>query len=972
MRAWTVLLMGLALSVLLGPRASCQVEKLKPSDEDWILTGEARIDAAESEPVVYLRSGRALRPDLLFDDGTIEFEMLPTDRRAFLGVVFRAESGERLENIYFRLHKSQLPDAIQYSPDYGGRGQWQLYHGPTATAAAHYAPGVWQRVRIEVKDGQAAVFVGEGAEEPDLVVDRLRSGAEKGIIGFWGNQPGAAGSDPPSALLRGIVIRHGETSFAFPEPTPEKPVRHVVRHWGVSSPFIREENGPRELPAQVLGGEWREVSAEPSGLLPLDLHVRPEKSAVATVLVGLWIHAEAARLVWFDLGFSDDVVAFLNDRAIYSGRSGFSTNFPRRQGLITLDQASLPLSLEAGENRLVLSVSEVYGGWGVMGRIEDREGLVVEPMGPARRPASPTAGIEFRGGRWYDGSGFVDEVRYAVAGLLTSTRPDRVTRIVDLGDGYVIPPFGEAHNHRPDGWPGTERHVAQFLEHGIFYVMNPSSFPAMTRTIEGEINRPASVDMAFSNGGLTAPGTHVTALYERNLERGVFPEGWNRERLDGEGFFIIRDRADLEARWPAVLAGRPDFVKIFMGFSEDYEMRHADPAFEGMRGIDPALVPGIVERAHRSGLRVAAHIETAEDFRRAVAGGVDIMAHMPGSWRLGQSAGYEDESLDRWLLSEEDAAAASRRDVAVVAHVFHGSTSPDAARIHAHNLELLEQHGVRLAIGSDSYRTTSLREAVYLQSTGLFTPAEVLRIAAVNTPQMIFPDRRIGRLEDGWEASFLVIEDDPIQQPLFAAPGGDLQEGVRAVVERIRLRVKEGHLFEAAEESSVLIEKAKRFRSLITEEKWDEARAMTAPDPRRWFAPREGEGSPWIVGPRRGPWAEWDEEFRSTSTVIGWRADDSSATVRVREINDYFRLLERGAVTNEITYFFDSEGRIDGLLIDAVGERPPGRTDEFLQWAIENEPVELRELMPDGEIDPSGDHPRRFRALLEQWRRSRN
>ena len=105
-----------------------------------------------------------------------------------------------------------------------------------------------------------------------------------------------------------------------------------------------------------------------------------------------------------------------------------------------------------------------------------------------------------------------------------------------------------------------------------------------------------------------------------------------------------------------------------------------------------------------------------------------------------------------------------------------------------------------------------------------------------------------------------------------------------------------------------------------------------------------------------------------SSTVIEWKAGERSATARVLEINDYFRLLERGAVTNEITYFYDHEGRIDGLLIRAVGERPPGRTNEFLRWALENEPEELRELMPNGRIDPSGDHPQRFRALLERWR----
>ncbi|HUP48011.1 MAG TPA: hypothetical protein VNA04_04395 [Thermoanaerobaculia bacterium] len=102
--------------------------------------------------------------------------------------------------------------------------------------------------------------------------------------------------------------------------------------------------------------------------------------------------------------------------------------------------------------------------------------------------------------------------------------------------------------------------------------------------------------------------------------------------------------------------------------------------------------------------------------------------------------------------------------------------------------------------------------------------------------------------------------------------------------------------------------------------------------------------------------------------MLAWKEGSSFATAVVRESNDYFRLLERGAVTNEITYYFDEQGRIDGLLIRAAGERPPGRTAEFLAWARENDAEELAALMPDGEIDPSGDHPPRFRRLLERWR----
>ena len=406
------------------------------------------------------------------------------------------------------------------------------------------------------------------------------------------------------------------------------------------------------------------------------------------------------------------------------------------------------------------------------------------------------SGVEFRGGHWYDGPGFEDRVYYAVEGRLQSEQPGTITQVIDLAGDYVIPPFGEAHNHRPDGWPGTEKHVEQFIEHGIFYVMNPNSVPNMTRGIEAELSRPQSIDVVFANGGLTPRSSHVVELFERNVKRGVFPDGWTVEQLDGRAFTVVENVRDLDAKWLALIESGPDFVKVFMGFSEEYAARRDDPAFFGKRGIAPALVPTIVERAHDAGLRVAAHIETAEDFRLAVAAGVDIVAHMPGSWRIGEEAGYDDDSIDRWLLSEEDAADAAQRGVAVVAHVFNGSLSPDIARIHAHNLELLKRHGVRLAIGSDSYERTSLREAIYLQSTGLFTPAEVLRIASEITPQIIFPERRIGVLADGYEASFLAIEGDPIREPLFATTGDDLESRIRQVVARIRLRVKQGHVFD--------------------------------------------------------------------------------------------------------------------------------------------------------------------------------
>jgi len=168
-----------------------------------------------------------------------------------------------------------------------------------------------------------------------------------------------------------------------------------------------------------------------------------------------------------------------------------------------------------------------------------------------------------------------------------------------------------------------------------------------------------------------------------------------------------------------------------------------------------------------------------------------------------------------------------------------------------------------------------------------------------------------------------------------------------------------------------LIVRAAEFRSLVERADYVAARGFMAPIAHRWWNERRGEGQVWRIGPEhRGPWAEWDHHFRSQKEIVEWKAGDQSATAVVCESNDYYRLLERGAVTNEITYFFDGSAQINGLLIRAVGERPPGRTAEFLTWAKLHEPDELSVLMPDGDIDPAGDHPQRFRRLLNRWRES--
>ena len=95
-------------------------------------------------------------------------------------------------------------------------------------------------------------------------------------------------------------------------------------------------------------------------------------------------------------------------------------------------------------------------------------------------------------------------------------------------------------------------------------------------------------------------------------------------------------------------------------------------------------------------------------------------------------------------------------------------------------LQLLARSGVSIAIGSDSYRSSSVPEVLSIARTKAFDNATLLRMWCETAPTTIFPRRKIGHLKEGYEASFLVLTANPID---------DFQN-----VKQIEMRVKRGML----------------------------------------------------------------------------------------------------------------------------------------------------------------------------------
>jgi imidazolonepropionase-like amidohydrolase len=261
------------------------------------------------------------------------------------------------------------------------------------------------------------------------------------------------------------------------------------------------------------------------------------------------------------------------------------------------------------------------------------------------------------------------------------------------------------------------------------------------------------------------------------LPRGTF-RGYTLQSLNNVRYFEIDTTKELQTKWPLVLAQKSDFIKTFLWLTDNAPFV-GPPFLEGKHALSPEVFRDIVRLAHASGLRVSAHIISAGDFRVAVEGGADEIAHMASTG----------------IITPELAKLAASRGVAVVTTMGQAAGPPESIppamrdavpamlAIAERNLKTLVANGVTIAIGADTPADTTVAEAAYLQGLGLFDNAAILRMWGTDTPLVIFPNRQIGAFKEGYEASFLALDADPLAD--------------WSATRKIRMRFKRGVLLDS-------------------------------------------------------------------------------------------------------------------------------------------------------------------------------
>lgn len=350
----------------------CIAQEIIPLDTtNWEFSeGSSYIlEKYKGKNALYIKGGNITARNILFENGTIEFDVYLKNEQAFPGVSFRAVDNDA-ELFYIRAHLSGKPDANQVIPVTNGISPWQMYFGSKYSFPHEYKYDDWTHVRIDVHDSRAQVYL-DHSETPQLSWNLFH--------------PARAGKVILRAGMRsGMHIADIKISKTIPQlkdfaPGERAPIEGIIPEWEISDKFERSIlDDPNQLKAAIDQRRWgRKIKVEEGIAANISRQqLLRDNQPGETVFARINIRSDKDQTKLFQFGYSDDVLAVLNGKAIYRGTNRYRSRDYRYLGTVGLFDG-IYLDLKKGDNSLLMAVSENFGGWLITGKFENNEGITV-------------------------------------------------------------------------------------------------------------------------------------------------------------------------------------------------------------------------------------------------------------------------------------------------------------------------------------------------------------------------------------------------------------------------------------------------------------------------------------------------------------------------------------------------------------------------------------------------------------------
>jgi 3-keto-disaccharide hydrolase len=298
-------------------------------------------------------------------DGTIDVDVATKQNALFAGISFRIESDANLEIVYLRPGASDTIEAMQYTPRLNGDAIWQLLNTSHEKANAHFPKDEWFHIRLVVSGRTCTVFM-NNSPNPTMTVINLRRGDSEGAIGLWGLGGGAYFSNLSYTPLPNRA------------PLPDMPPFEeagLVSNWELSPAFDAAEVDTASYPSSIT--QWDNVHAEDPGfvlinryrtspgMFPMPSRQEMQKGRVKgakVVFARTYVSSAQSTDTILKIGYSDDIVVYLNGKSVFSGKNALGYRSDDSLGVFGLNEQA-PIHLNAGENELLVAVTEYNGGW---------------------------------------------------------------------------------------------------------------------------------------------------------------------------------------------------------------------------------------------------------------------------------------------------------------------------------------------------------------------------------------------------------------------------------------------------------------------------------------------------------------------------------------------------------------------------------------------------------------------------------
>ena len=356
---------GLAAMTFFASPLCAATQVVPMSEAAWTIRAkDHRFESYKGEQSLFLSGGAAEAIGADFKDGVIEFDIALEEARGFSGIAFRVEGQSDYEHFYLRSHLSGQPDASQYTPVINGSAAWQILSGPRYGAAIKYRFNDWMHVKIVVKNEKADIYV--DSDTPTLHVDKLMRDPQAGMISLT--------SSFAPARFANLKIDPTENVETIGSAPPLDPLpANLIAEWEVSLPFDSASlNGADHLSKVALKDiSWLKLAVEENGMANLARAGAPKEGDDA-VFVRLVVDAPRREVRRLKFGFSDEVTAFVNGEAVYSGSDSYASRDYRFLGTVGFFD-TLHLLLKKGRNEIIFLVKESFGGWGITGAFEDAQ-----------------------------------------------------------------------------------------------------------------------------------------------------------------------------------------------------------------------------------------------------------------------------------------------------------------------------------------------------------------------------------------------------------------------------------------------------------------------------------------------------------------------------------------------------------------------------------------------------------------------